>query len=177
MFLRTRKRVRSFYAALGRNTGKVIEAGNNKIAEEKISYVKFGDHATNLPATVRFAINGVFRESMQYKYDSMGNIVEISGNGRMIYRYEYDALGRLTREDNVPFNRTTTWAYGRQLVSYDGNTFAYDARGRRTAKNNITFIYDSNESLKATDPLRWVQSMNNIAQRANEIVRDELYFA
>ena len=50
MFLRTRKRVRSFFAALGRNTGKVIEFGNNKIAE-KISYVRFGDHATNLPAS------------------------------------------------------------------------------------------------------------------------------
>ena len=39
-----------FFAALGRNTGKVIEVGNNKIAE-KISYVRFGDHATNLPAS------------------------------------------------------------------------------------------------------------------------------
>ena len=106
--------------ALGRNTGKVIEFGNNKIAE-KISYVKFGDHATNLPASVRFAIKGVFRESMQYKYDSMGNIVEISENGRMIYRYEYDALGRLTREDNVPFGNTFTLAYdnnGNILAKY-----------------------------------------------------------
>jgi len=56
--------------ALGRNTGKTIEVGENKLAEEKISYVKFGDHATNLPSTVRFATNGVFKESLQYRYDS-----------------------------------------------------------------------------------------------------------
>ena len=40
---------------LGRHTGKTIEVGGNKIIEEKIIYAKFGDHATNLPASVRFA--------------------------------------------------------------------------------------------------------------------------
>ena len=54
------------------------------------SYVKFGDHATNLPSTVRFANNGVFNESIQYKYDSMGNIIEVFENGISAYRYEYD---------------------------------------------------------------------------------------
>ena len=210
------KTVRPATDALGRNTGKTIEVGANKIAEEKISYVKFGDHATNLPSTVRFATNGVFRESMQYRYDSMGNIIEVFENGRSACRYEYDALGRLTREDNVAFGKTTTWAYdnngniiaryeyaitakptrelhlldctcinyayddnsdqllsygdetfvydvignpttyrgksatwayGRQLTSFDGNTFAYDARGRRIGKNGITFTYDSNGNL------------------------------
>ena len=202
--------------ALGRNTGKVIEVGDNKVSEEKISYVKFGDHATSLPSNVRFATNCVFNESIQYKYDSMGNIIEIFENGRSTCRYEYDSLGRLTREDNVAFGKTTTWAYdnngnilakyeyaittkptselhlldcscksyayadnsdqlmsydgesfvydtignpttyrgkaatwayGRQLTSFDGNTYSYDARGRRTAKNGITFTYDSNGNL------------------------------
>ena len=48
---------------------------------------------------------------MQYRYDSMGNIVEVLENGRSACRYEYDALGNLTREDNVAFAKTTTWAY------------------------------------------------------------------
>ena len=108
--------------ALGRNTGKAIEVGERKVAEEKISYVKFGDHATNLPSTVRFASNGVFKKSMQYRYDSMGNIIEIFENGRSTCRYEYDSLGRLTREDNVAFGKTTTWAYdnnGNILAKYE----------------------------------------------------------
>ena len=58
--------VRPHTDALGRNTGKTVEVGENKIAEEKISYVKFGDHATSLPSNVRFATNGVFNESIQY---------------------------------------------------------------------------------------------------------------
>lgn len=169
-----------------------------------------------MPSTVRFASNGVFKESMQYRYDSMGNIIEVFENGRSACRYEYDALGRLTREDNVAFGKTTawaydnngniiaryeygittnptselhllngtcklytyddnrdqlmsyngeafvydvignpttyrgkaaTWAYGRQLTAFDGNTFIYDARGRRIRKNSITFTYDSNGNL------------------------------
>ena len=43
--------------------------------------------------------------------------------------------------------KAVTWAYGRQLATYDGNTFTYDARGRRIAKNGITFTYDSNGNL------------------------------
>ena len=108
--------------ALGRNTGKVIETAIANVAEEKISYVKFGDHATSLPSNVRFASNGVFNESIQYKYDSMGNIIEVFENGRSACRYEYDALGRLTREDNVPFGKTTTWTYdnnGNILARYE----------------------------------------------------------
>ena len=90
---------------------RCFEVGDNKIAEEKITYIKFGDHATNMPSNVRFATNGVFNESIQYKYDSMGYIIEVFENGRSACRYEYDALGRLTREDNVAFGKTTTWAY------------------------------------------------------------------
>lgn len=34
-----------------------------------------------------------------------------------------------------------------------------------------------NEQLKASDQLRWISRMNNIHQRAEEIVLDELVFA
>lgn len=42
----------------------------------------------SLPVSVRYATNGEFRESLQYRYDSMGNIIEVSENGRMVCRYE-----------------------------------------------------------------------------------------
>ena len=95
---------------LGRNVGKTVEFGDTKISE-RISYVKFGDHATNLPSSIRFGCQGVFDSNLQYKYDAMGNIVEISENDMTISRYEYDVLGRLTREDNTVFGKTTIWAY------------------------------------------------------------------
>ena len=79
--------------ALGRNTGKTVvkqyyvneELHEDTVAEEKISYVKFGDHATSLPSTVRFAKGGVFNNTIQYRYDSMGNIVEVLENGRGVF--------------------------------------------------------------------------------------------
>ncbi len=206
--------------ALGRNVGKTIEFPDKKLSE-RISYVKFGDHATNLPSTIRFGVDGKIDDNLQYKYDSMGNIIKVTENGRQIRRYEYDALGRLIREDNLSFGKTTTWAYdnngniiasyeyaittsptdtlqlrvaipssyiyaddsdrlisyyngetgdasfgyddignpttyrgktatwanGRQMTSYDGLTFEYDALGRRTKKGSITFTYDSNGNL------------------------------
>ena len=190
-----------------------------------IHYLKHGDHATTMPSTVRYGntANGKFvlMDSIKYRYDSMGNICEVLENGMTVARYEYDSIGRLTREDNKHFNKTTlfaydnngniiskyiysftlketalltenscsalnycydsgsdrllsyngeifeydeignpttyrgksaAWAYGRQLQSFDGNTYTYDARGRRISKQHgtdepIHFIYDSNGRL------------------------------
>ena len=211
----------------GRNIGKTVSSAGSKVAEEQIAYLKFGDRATLLPSTVRYGnnVNGkyVVRDSVKYRYDTMGNIVEVLENGRSVAKYEYDALGRLTREDSKHFAKTTlfsyddngnilakyeyaftsvvtdelntveptrtvlygydedsdrlltvddslndnveifeyddignpttyrgksaTWSHGREMTSFDGNTFAYDARGRRVSKNGITFTYDSNGKL------------------------------
>jgi len=100
---------------------------------------------------------------MQYRYDSMGNIIEVSENGRMICRYEYDALNRLTREDNVAFGKTTTWTYdnnGNILARYeydittkptnelhllDCETFEYgydDNSDQLLSYNGEAFVYD-----------------------------------
>ena len=52
----------------------------------------------------------------------MGNIVEIMENGRTSCRYEYDALGRLTREDNTESGKTRTYSYdnnGNILAKYE----------------------------------------------------------
>ena len=52
----------------------------------------------------------------------MSNIIEVFENGRTACRYEYDALVRLTREDNVAFSKTTTWGYdnnGNIIAKYE----------------------------------------------------------
>ena len=85
---------------------------------------------------------------MQYRYDCMGNIVEIFENGRTVCRYEYDSLGRLTREDNVDFAKTTTWAYdnnGNIIAKYE-----YELTAKPTNElhlldcNYIPYTYDDN---------------------------------
>ena len=219
----------------GRNVGKTISVNNTKVAEEQISYLKHGDHATNMPSTVRYGnmVDGKFvlNDSIKYKYDAMGNITEIRENGNLVARYEYDTIGRLVREDNknnettvvfvydncgnivskhtygftlkdrelldelsstavnysydsasdrlLAYNgeafeydeignpttyrgKSATWAYGRQLQSFDGNTYTYDARGRRLTKQHgteepIRFTYDSNGKLiQQSDGLEFI---------------------
>lgn len=95
----------------GRNTGKEIYSGSNKVAAEYITYRKVGDHATNMPATVWFGSGSQIKDSIKYKYDSCGNISEITQNGHVIARYTYDQLNRLIREDNKPLDKTVIYTY------------------------------------------------------------------
>lgn len=100
---------------LGRNKGKEIYIGSDKIAEESIVYRKVGDHATNIPATIRFGNkfgeNFALTDSLRYAYDKMGNIEKVYENGELAIRYQYDALNRLIREDNKVMNKTVLFAY------------------------------------------------------------------
>ena len=120
------KVVRPTVDVLGRNTGKTVGTTAQTLIGERISYLKYGDHATNLPGTIRYAknVNGkmTYTDSTQYRYDCMGNIVEIMENGRTSCRYEYDALNRLTREDNTESGKTRTYSYdnnGNILAKYE----------------------------------------------------------
>ena len=56
-----------------------------------------------------------------YTYDANGNITEIKRNNSSYLLYEYDSLGRLTRESSY-----TTLTYDR---------YAYDGSGNRVSKN------------------------------------------
>ncbi len=118
---------------LGRATGKTITVNGVKIAEEHISYRKAGDHATEMPSTLRFGhripsaaptaapvipsaaeepqTQFVYTDSIKYTYDACGNISAVHENGKLAARYEYDALQRLTREDNKQLGKTTLYAY------------------------------------------------------------------
>lgn len=50
-------------------------------------------------------------EVYEYTYDSLGYITSVKKNGTVVNSYEYDALGQLTRENNVHSNTTTLFAY------------------------------------------------------------------
>ncbi len=95
----------------GRNTGREIIGDTTKIATEYITYRKVGDHATNMPATVWFGNGNTIKDSIKYKYDSCGNICEITQNGHLFARYKYDSLNRLIREDNKGLNKTLIYTY------------------------------------------------------------------
>ena len=57
--------------------------------------------------------------------------------------FEYDDIGNPTTYRG----KYVTWSHGREMTEFDGNTFTYDARGRRVSKNDIRYTYDSSGKL------------------------------
>ena len=138
----------------GRNTGREIVNGTAKIAGEYITYRKVGDHATNMPASIWFGTGKNVKESIKYRYDSCGNICEITQNGHLVARYKYDSLNRLIREDNKPMNKTVIFTYdtagniterceyaytskmGEELSELACTHYSYDYEGDRLVSYN-----------------------------------------
>ena len=149
-----------------RNTGKVIYNGFNKIAGEHITYRKVGDHATNMPASIWFGIGGKKTDNIKYKYDSCGNICEITQNGHLVARYTYDALNRLIREDNKPLNRTTVVVYDNSgnvvdrcyypFTEYDVELYP------ENASSHITYEYEGNKLVRSIGSAAATYEYNNL---------------
>ena len=112
--------------------------------------------------------NNAFGESYFYSYDNNGNILakekwdlteggHVLGTGTVTsYNYNKDKLLSFGTESNVydaignPITyrgKVAVWTRGRKLISYNGNTFDYDAQGVRIKKNSIEYYYDSHERL------------------------------
>ena len=100
---------------LGRNRGKTVSWLGTKIYSEDITYLKHGDHATNMPLTISYGNNTengfIVKDRIKYKYDEMGNICEAYENGQFVTEYKYDALGRLVRENNKKLGKTFVFSY------------------------------------------------------------------
>ncbi|MBR1983884.1 MAG: RHS repeat protein, partial [Clostridia bacterium] len=119
-----------------RNVGKKFETANGvKIDEESITYAKFGDHATSLPSSIKYwnKTTQSFNDKLDYKYDSMGNIISITQNGKLLSKYTYDKLNRLVREDNTAFGKTYL--------------FEYDNTGNITSKRTCPFTLEKKENI------------------------------
>ena len=65
-----------------------------------------------------------------------------------------------------------------------GKLWTYLADLNEQAQDRLEWMIDQmrvsegiSEALKASDPMAWVQHMNNIRARAEEIVREELIYA
>ena len=105
--------------------------------------------------------NGYMLNSMTY--DTYGNI--LSKNGKL-YTYDDAWHDLLTSVDGKPIvydaqgnpteylGHTLTWEKGRQLASFDGNTYTYNANGIRTSKkvNGVlhTYTLDGTKILRET---------------------------
>ena len=160
----------------GRNTGREIYSGENKLAAEYITYRKVGDHATNMPASIWFGTGKNIKDSIKYRYDSYGNICEIMQNGHLAARYKYDSLNRLVREDNKPMNKTVIFTYdtagniterceyvytskdGEELSELACTHYSYDYEGDRLVSYNsesVAYNVLGNPTIYRGNAIEW----------------------
>lgn len=79
--------------------------------QKEYFYFSNGIYTSNLISKLTFTTNGLITNNLSYKYDKKGNIVEIRQFNQLAFRYKYDSLSRLVREDNKQFNTTTVFEY------------------------------------------------------------------
>ena len=77
-------------------------------------------------------------EAFTYTYDASGNITEIKKNGATLFRYAYDSLNQLVREDNTLSGRTYVYTYDKA-----GNILSKKTYGYTTATTISTTLYST----------------------------------
>lgn len=171
------------------NRPVAITSKNNT---KTFSYVKNGDHATNLISKVCYNNSA---DNLTYKYDKNGNITEIRQNNLLLNRYFYDSLNRIVREDNKQLDKTYTYAYdmGGNITAkteyvftlasnldkedYFPHTYTYPLTGWRDqllSYDNLPFVYDEvgNPTIYKGNILSWshgrrLDSYNDITYTYN----------
>ena len=131
-----------------------------------------------------------------YTYDNLGNITAVYKNGVLAEAYEYDALGQLTRADNVAANSTVFYEYDKagnirynfvfeytsestssiafaladSIISYQYTTGAWGDMLTRYGYNGTTVNYDA-----IGNPLSWrnASSLTWEARRLESAVLSE----
>ena len=126
------------YDALSR----LVRENNKKLGKTFVfSYDNMGNilTRTEYPFTLKDDdfLNELTGEVFEYGYE---NGMLVSYNGESIL---YGAVG-------IPAmyrGNALSWGLGNRLTGYGSNTFAYDTKGKRKAKNSIKYIYDIGDKL------------------------------
>ena len=93
--------------------------------------------------TSQFGSNNV---SYNYTYDANGNITKITLSTGAEYRYVYDDIGQLIREDNSTLNRTYVYSYDDAGNILSKKTYALTAAGIDPAPLYSTYSYGYTDS-------------------------------
>ena len=103
-----------------------------------ITYNRIGSVTNEYTVTADDETTTVASETFTYTYDASGNITEIKNNGSTLFRYHYDLLDQLTREDNAQSGRTYVYEYDNA-----GNIKSKKTYGYTTAATVSTTLYST----------------------------------
>ena len=157
------------YDSFDRYTSKEVKITDSTGSTNRVNVTGEYTYLVNGSALVSqyvSKLNDAVVDTYNYTYDNNGNITQITdANGTVRWRYIYDSLGRLTREDNRVTGRTyiytyntagnilTKTIYGFSLSSgkptttlYSTNNYQYsdyDWRDKLTSFCGTTLTYDA----------------------------------
>ncbi len=103
------------------------------------------DNTTALVSGYTSTVNGT-STNYSYIYDSNGNIEKIYIGTTAVYRYKYDDLGQLVREDNVELNRTYVYTYDNAGNILTKKTYALTSEGVTPTNPQSTVNYGYNDA-------------------------------
>lgn len=149
------------YDPMGRESKRTVWKNGSFLHGTYTTFAKYGDYATMRPSVLEL-MSSTDTHRFKYTYDESGNIERIYENGILSVRYEYDSLGRLTREDNRVFGKTTLWEYDKSgnilsRSAYPFTTKRTEALIEATPDDILTYEYagDYLVSLNGTEQIHY----------------------
>ena len=96
---------------------------------------------SSLVETVTSKVNNYTAVTYTYEYDYNGNVTKISLSNGTEFRYVYDDLGQLIREDNTAKSRTYVYTYDNAGNILTKSTYALTAAGSTPSTLYSTYSY------------------------------------
>ena len=130
------------------------------------SYTLAEDRTTQYLAAINL-IRGDGSAKITYNYDRNGNIIQADEAGAPV-RYSYDALNRLTREDNSLLAKTFLYEYNLAGNITKVTECAYTLSDAPTPVHVLTYAYNSRHQLTGVTGLPALNASSGIAANAQQ---------
>ena len=96
----------------------------------------------------------------EYVYDALGQLVSETVNGVVVNTMEYDNYGNITKKNGKVYGYDSVWKD--LLVSYDGQSVAYDAQGNPVSYLGHNLTWEKGRQLKSFDGNTYTYNANGI---------------
>ena len=143
----TTGRIDCQYDAFNRLSGKTysyhLKSDSSQSYTNTVGYT-FSPHGNNTSAEIKTFTSQVGNNTAvtwTYTYDENGNITKAAASNGTEYRYCYDKLGQLTREDNTSKNRTYVYTYDNAGNILTKKTYALTAANSTPSTLYSTYNY------------------------------------
>ena len=101
----------------------------------------FDEQTSSLVHTVTSKVGNYAAVTYTYEYDYNGNVTKITLSNGVEYRYVYDDLGQLIREDNAATNKTYVYTYDDAGNILTKSIYALTAEGVNPTSAQSTYSY------------------------------------